>query len=134
MTQQTAPTDPSDEPKKPSVPMRVSRIKVRNFRLLRSVDIDLGGRTTVLVGRNNSGKTTLAESFMRFLQPSILNFTMADFSAESYPEFLEAWEAYATGDEEAARRLLPEISLTVEISYSRELPEYGPLVSRVVSS
>ncbi|MCT2175688.1 ATP-dependent nuclease [Dietzia cinnamea] len=132
MTQQTAPTDPSDEPKKPFAPMRVSRIKVRNFRLLRSVNIDLGGRTTVLVGRNNSGKTTLAESLTRFLQPSTLNFTVADFSAESYPEFLKAWEAYATGDEESARRLLPEISLTVEISYSKELPEYGPLAAAIV--
>lgn len=132
MTQQTAPTDPSDEPKKPSAPMRVSRIKVRNFRLLRNVDIDLDGRTTVLVGRNNSGKTTLAEAFSRFLQPSTLNFTVADFSAESYPEFLEAWKAYVAGDEEAARNLLPEISLTVEISYSKELPEYGPLAAAIV--
>lgn len=132
MTQQTAPTDPGDGPKEPSAPMRVSRINVRNFRLLRKVDIDLDGRTTVLVGRNNSGKTTLAEAFTRFLQPSTLNFTVADFSAESYPEFLEAWKAYATGDEESARRLLPEISLTVEISYSKELPEYGPLAAAIV--
>ncbi|MCJ2194654.1 ATP-dependent endonuclease [Kaistella montana] len=132
MTQQTAPTDSSDEPKKPSAPMRVSRIKVRNFRLLREVDIDLNGRTTVLVGRNNSGKTTLAEAFTRFLQLSTLNFTVADFSAESYPEFLDAWKAYAAGNEEAARTLLPEISLTVEISYSKELPEYGPLSAAIV--
>lgn len=132
MTQQTAPTVPSDEPKKLSAPMRVSNIKVHNFRLLRNVDIDLDSRTTVLVGRNNSGKTTLAEAFARFLQPSTLNFTVADFSAESYPEFLEAWKAYAAGDEEAARNLLPEISLTVEISYSKELPEYGPLAAAIV--
>ncbi len=132
MTQQTAPTYPSNEPKEPSAPMRVSNIKVCNFRLLRNVDIDLDSRTTVLVGRNNSGKTTLAEAFTRFLQPSTLNFTVADFSAESYPEFLDAWKAYAAGDEETARTLLPEISLTVEISYSKELPEYGPLAAAIV--
>ncbi|MBF4459018.1 ATP-dependent nuclease [Pseudoclavibacter sp. VKM Ac-2867] len=132
MTQQTAPTDPSNEPRKSSAPMRASRIKVRNFRLLRNVDIDLDRRTTVLVGRNNSGKTTLAEAFTRFLQPSTLTFTVADFSAESYPEFLEAWKVYAIGDEEVARSLIPEISLTVEISYSKELPEYGPLAAAIV--
>lgn len=132
MTQQATPTDTSDEPNKPSAAMRVSNIKVRNFRLLRNVNIDLDSRTTVLVGRNNSGKTTLAEAFARFLQPSTLNFTVADFSAESYPEFLEAWKTYAAGDEEAARNLLPEISLTVEISYSKELPEYGPLAAAIV--
>lgn len=73
--------------------MRVSRIKVRNFRLLRKVDIAVDSCTIVLVGRNNSGKTTLAEAFTRFLQLSTLNFTVADFSAESYPKFLEAWKA-----------------------------------------
>lgn len=132
MTQQTATADASHEPKNASAPMRVSHIKVRNFRLLRNVDIDLDDRTTVLVGRNNSGKTTLAEAFTRFLQPSALNFTVADFSNESYPEFLEAWQAYAAGDEESARRLLPEISLTVEIAYTKELPEYGPLAAAIV--
>jgi putative ATP-dependent endonuclease of OLD family len=132
MTQQTAPTDSSDETKEPFAPMRLSHIEVRNFRLLRKADIDLDSRTTVLVGRNNSGKTTLAEAFTRFLQPSTLNFTMADFSAESYPEFLEAWKAYATGDKELARSLLPEISLTMEISYSKDLPEYGPLAAAIV--
>lgn len=132
MTQQTTPTHPSNEPKEPPAPMRVSNMNVRNFRLLWNVDINLDNRTTVLVGRNNSGKTTLAEAFTRFLQPSTLNFTVADFSAESYPGFLEAWKAYAAGDEETARTLLPEISLTVEISYSKELPEYGPLAAAIV--
>jgi putative ATP-dependent endonuclease of OLD family len=132
MTQQTAPTDSSDEPTKQSAPMRVSRIEVRNFRLLREVDIDLDGQTTVLVGRNNSGKTTLAEAFTRFMQLPTLNFTLADFSSESYPGFLAAWRAFAAGDEEAARGLLPQISLTVRISYSKELPEYGPLAAAVI--
>ena len=112
--------------------MRVSNIKVRNFRLLRDVDVDLHSQATVLVGRNNSGKTTLAEAFTRFFQPSMLNFTLADFSAESYPEFLQAWKTYAAGDEQAARSLLPNICLTVEITYSKDVPEYGPLAAAIV--
>lgn len=132
MTQQTVPVASSNGPKKPTALMRISHIKVRNFRLLRKVDIDLDSRTTVLVGRNNSGKTTLAEAFTRFLQPSVLSFTAADFSAESYPDFLQAWKSYATGDEEAARAQIPDLSLTMEISYSNELPEYGPLAAAIV--
>ena len=132
MTQQTASTNSSNEPEKPSASMQVSNLKVHNFRLLRNVNIDLDSHTTVLVGRNNSGKTTLADVLTRFLQPSTLHFTVADFSAESYPEFLKAWEAYANGDEEVARSLLPEISLTVEISYTKDLPEYGPLAAAIV--
>ncbi|ERK71030.1 hypothetical protein N136_02624 [Leifsonia aquatica ATCC 14665] len=112
--------------------MRVSRIKVRNFRLLRKIDIDLDVQTTVLVGRNNSGKTTLAEAFTRFLQSSTLSFTAADFSAESYQDFRDAWIAFDEGRKEDARALLPEVSLTVEISYSEELSDYGPLAAAIV--
>jgi len=132
MTQQDDPTASNEEPKEQTASMRVSSIKVRNFRLLRNIDVYLDKRTTVLVGRNNSGKTTLAEALTRFLQPTTLKFTLADFSAESYPEFLEAWRVYDAGDEEAARSLLPEISLTVDISYSKDLPEYGPLAAAIV--
>lgn len=112
--------------------MWLSRVTVCNFRLLREVEIPLDNKITLLVGRNNSGKTTLAEVFARFLQPSQPNFTIADFSSECYPEFLEAWNAYAEGNEEEAREHLPEISLTMEISYSNDLPEYGPLAAAIV--
>lgn len=121
-----------DESNTSSASMRVSTIKVHNFRLLRDVTINLDAGATLLVGKNNSGKTTLAEVFTRFLQSKDLHFTLADFSAECYPQFLEAWEAYTASDEEKARQLLPEISLTVEISYSKELPEYGPLAAAIV--
>lgn len=132
MTQSATPADSTDETTRAMVPMRVSRVKVRNFRLLRKIDVVLDSRTTVLVGRNNSGKTTLAEVVTRFLDTSKLKFSMADFSAESYPEFLEAWKLDATGDEEAARARLPEISLTLEIAYSKDLLEYGPLAAAIV--
>lgn len=86
----------------------------------------------MLVGRNNSGKTTLAEAFTRFLQLPTLNFAAADFSAESYHRFRDAWIAYEAGDEEEARARLPEITLTVEVAYSKDLPEYGPLAAAIV--
>ncbi|GFK17717.1 ATP-dependent nuclease [Corynebacterium glutamicum] len=132
MPQQTAPKDTGNETEDLPPTMKVSKIKVHNFRLLRDVDINLESKTTVLVGKNNSGKTTLAEALTRFLQPSTLKFTLADFSAESYPEFLESWKTYSGGNEEVARDQLPEISLTLEISYSKEMPEYGPLSAAIV--
>lgn len=132
MSHQIAPAGQGFEPASLSAQLRVSRIKVRNFRLLRQVDIDLADETTVLVGRNNSGKTTLAEAFTRFLQLSTLNFAAADFSAESYYRFRDAWIAYHAGNEEEARALLPEITLTVEVAYSKDLPEYGSLAAAIV--
>jgi predicted ATP-dependent endonuclease of OLD family len=36
--------------------MRLHKIEVRNFRLLTKVELLLEEKTTVIVGRNNSGK------------------------------------------------------------------------------
>ncbi|GGG80604.1 ATP-dependent nuclease [Corynebacterium pelargi] len=132
MAQQSATPSPSVDQRRSPAPMRISKIQIQNFRLLRSTEIDLDSETTVLVGRNNSGKTTFAEACARFLQTPPLKLTLADFSSECYPEFLEAWEFYNSGDEKSARDTLPAISLTVEISYSKDLHAYGPLSAAIV--
>ncbi|MFC7984267.1 ATP-dependent endonuclease [Streptomyces sp. NPDC057336] len=107
------------------LPPTVTKVEVRNFRLLRDVTVDLSENVTVCVGRNNTGKTSLAEVLSRFLRTADVNLSLEDFSADSYVEFAEAYRAFSNGDEEAARKVLPEISVTVFISYTRN--EYGPL-------
>ena len=41
--------------------MQLKKIEIRNFRLLHKVELLLEKQTTVIVGRNNSGKTSLTE-------------------------------------------------------------------------
>ena len=41
--------------------MKLKRVKVKNFRLLQNVELVLEAETTLIVGRNNSGKTSLSE-------------------------------------------------------------------------
>ncbi|MFJ9522493.1 ATP-dependent nuclease [Kitasatospora sp. NPDC101801] len=113
-------------------PPRVTRTDVKNFRLLRDVSIAFDEDVTVCVGRNNTGKTSLAEVLSRFLRPGDIRLRVEDFSAETYSEFSQAYKAFATGGEEAARKLLPEISLTVFISYDKETTEYGSLGPLIV--
>lgn len=113
-------------------PLRVSNVSVTNFRLLRKVDIALSEDTTVLVGRNNSGKTSLAEVLARFLQPAPLKLSLADFSSETYEQFRRSAELYLGNLEDAAREALPAITLTVTIAYDPELPEFGPLSALIV--
>src|SRR3546814_3604578 len=50
--------------------MRIVRAKIENFRLLRDVEVGFEERTTLIVGRNNSGKTSIAELFRRLLSRS----------------------------------------------------------------
>lgn len=112
--------------------LRVATIEVRNFRLLRNVDVDLDDQATVLVGRNNTGKTTLAEIFDYFLQAHPPKFDLADFSTETYEQFYRARGIYFDGSETEARESLPEIALTIKIAYDADLSEYGPLHVAIV--
>jgi len=48
--------------------MYLSRIEIENFRGIRSARIDFG-ETTVLIGENDSGKTTLLEAICLILSP-----------------------------------------------------------------
>lgn len=45
--------------------MRISRIRVRNFRSLKSVEVDVT-RFSIFVGQNNHGKTNLFEAIEWF--------------------------------------------------------------------
>lgn len=110
---------------RPTLPPTVTKVEVRNFRLLRDTTVALNEDVTVCVGRNNTGKTSLAEVLSRFLRTADVNLRLEDFSADSYVAFAEAYREFSSGDEEAARKVLPEISVTIYIGYSSS--EYGPL-------
>ena len=70
--------------------MRVTAVRIRNFRGLRKLDLDLG-EITVLVGENNSGKTAVLDALricLRDLGPhrrvvfEALDFHLADATAD----------------------------------------------------
>ena len=61
--------------------MRISYVEVANFRKLLAVRIDLSDETTLLVGANNSGKTSAMLALRYFLLPSgATKFCMNDFT------------------------------------------------------
>lgn len=60
--------------------MQIKKAEVENFRKLKNVTIDLDDSVTLIVGRNNSGKTSLSEVFNKFLGPNNPGFTFDDFS------------------------------------------------------
>lgn len=121
-----------NEAARPTCPPAVTKVQVKNFRLLRDATVTLNEDVTVCVGRNNTGKTSLAEVLSRFLRTADVNLRLEDFSADSYAEFAAAYREFSTGDEEAARKVLPEISVTIFISYDNEAKEYGALGPLIV--
>ena len=75
--------------------MKLTSVAVTNFRLLKhaSVALDTDGATTVFVGPNNSGKTSLAEAVGLFIgAPAKLSIN--DFSITTYAAFT-AFERFA---------------------------------------
>ncbi|WP_436790003.1 ATP-dependent nuclease [Yinghuangia sp. YIM S10712] len=116
------------EPHRP----RISRLEVKNFRLLRDVTVRLDEQVTVCVGRNNTGKTSLADALGKMLRSGEPSLRIEDFSTESHGEFLGAFQKFDVGDEAAAREILPEITVRVLITYDPKTPSYGPLGPLIV--
>ncbi len=113
--------------------MRIHKLTIRNFRLLANVELALEERTTVVVGRNNSGKTSLWELMRRFLGDSNPTFQIEDFSTACYDGFCDALQAHTDGaGEEAVRSLIPSIGMEVLFRYDPEQPDLGRLSDFVI--
>jgi hypothetical protein len=114
--------------------MHIHKVTVRNFRLLADVELVLEDRTTLVVGRNNSGKTSLSEAIRRFLADPNPRFQIEDFSNASYDGFCEALKAKNAGAQvDKVRALIPSIELRLLFRYDLEQPELGPLSDFVIN-
>ena len=108
--------------------MRIVRAKIENFRLLRDVTVGFEERTTLIVGRNNSGKTSIAELFRRLLSGGSLAFRLEDFSLGCHECFWQALQAYRVDPQVAdVLEQLPSIRLILDIGYDTDAPDLGPL-------
>ncbi len=124
--------------------MKISRAQVANFRLLKKADIAFDVETTMIVGRNNSGKTSLVEIFRKFLGSDAGRFAFDDLSLAAHASLDAALDAYsaaqialASGDQAAFeahealyRDGLPaiELQLTIEYDESDQLAPLAPFI------
>lgn len=113
--------------------MRIHHVKIKNFRLLAGVELVLEEQTTVIVGRNNSGKTSLSEVMRRLLTDSSATFQLEDFSSACYDDFCTALDARNQGlEDDAVRALVPAIEFRLRCRYDPAQPELGPLSPFVI--
>jgi putative ATP-dependent endonuclease of OLD family len=88
--------------------MRVEKVHIRNFRLLEDVDISFDETTTLIVGRNNSGKTSLTELFRRLFSGGRPTFSLEDFSLGVHEQFWRAFKLKcAASEDNEIRSVLP---------------------------
>ena len=113
--------------------MKIKEVQMENFRLLRDVTIGFENRTTLIVGRNNSGKTSIAELFRRLLGDRLPAFRIEDFSLGCHECFWTAFEASKAGTPASdVIALLPSIVITFDITYDINAPDLGPLSECIV--
>ncbi|MBA5686697.1 ATP-dependent nuclease [Rugamonas apoptosis] len=113
--------------------MQIKNIEIKNFRLLRDMKLCLDKQTTLIVGRNNSGKTSLAELFRRLLSETSVGFKLEDFSVASHEDFVTALNlAVEKEDSVKVRAALPAIEIAIAISYDEKAASLGPIADFVI--
>lgn len=108
--------------------MHIEKVRVEGFRLLEDVEIMLEQVSTVIVGRNNSGKTSLTDVFDRFASEAGPRFRLEDFSTGIRSKFIEAKALRDNGAApEAVLSALPKIAITLSFAYDAGAADLGPL-------
>lgn len=69
--------------------MKLSKVEVKNFRLLKEVSIPLEDELSLIIGKNNCGKTSLLLLLERFLGNSTPHFSYEDLSLDTSRKLLE---------------------------------------------
>ncbi|MBK6989180.1 MAG: AAA family ATPase [Bacteroidetes bacterium] len=71
--------------------MRINNISLKNYRLLGDISVNLEDDITLIVGKNNTGKTSLLE-VVKTLTSIDGKLTFEDFSQTSYIVFKECYK------------------------------------------
>ncbi len=111
--------------------MKIKKIEVQNFRLLENIKCNLENDITLIVGKNNTGKTSFFEA-IKLATSADGKFIFEDFSQSSYIIFKSSFNKYLESKkegvtekdrEELEKQLLaeiPKIKINFEIEYNKE--------------
>ena len=77
--------------------MKIQSVHIRNYRKLKNCHIDFGEKKTVLVGANNSGKTSAISAIVWFLKNTD-RFTLKEFTATNWAAINEIGEKWLEHD------------------------------------
>ena len=104
--------------------MKIVKVVVSNFRILKNVTVELDDLVTLVVGRNNSGKTSLAEVFNNFFSGGEKSkFRFDDFTLCTFDDFKTAKTLYDAYAQSVANSEDEKIILSNEIKYKSAIPK-----------
>lgn len=86
--------------------MHIKALKIRNFRRLQNVLVDLDSNLSIFVGANNSGKTSVCHALHLFTSGARDRFSLHDFCSE-------CWNRIEDFGERRPGSVLPKISIDI---------------------
>lgn len=109
--------------------MKVFKIEIENYRLLKEFSMDLEKELSLVIGKNNTGKTSVLSILNKFLNPSERNnFFFDDFNIDFKKELKEKVEAEEAITEDDYKPLAIRLRLFIEYTEADNLSN----ISRVM--
>ncbi len=109
--------------------MKVFKVKIENYRLLKNFSMDLEKELSLVIGKNNTGKTSILSVLEKFLGQSEKNkFSFDDFNIDFKKELKAIIEAEEDISEENYKRLGIRLRLFIDYTETDNLSN----VSRVM--
>lgn len=96
--------------------MKISKVSIDGYRLLNEFEMDLRDDLSLVIGKNNTGKTSLLNVLSVYLSGSQTGFVFEDFSVATQKELL----TLLADNQLVAPATLPSIALTLTICYDEE--------------
>lgn len=96
--------------------MKISNIHVKNFRLLKDFSVDLEDNLSLILGKNNTGKTSLLKVLEKFLKSNKPSFDFNDFNIDFKEEVKQALASETPSQEDYTKQPL-SLSLRIIIKY-----------------
>ena len=105
--------------------MKISKIKIKNFRKLEDCTISIFDKTTLFVGANNSGKTSAMYCLMAFLGNDEKRFKVTDFPLNKInliDNFSVAWSI------DEIQNFCPTLEISLDDIQDSDLPKIKHII------
>lgn len=106
--------------------MRIKTIKINNFRMLKSFSIDIEEELSLILGKNNTGKTSFLSILEKFLNKDNNNFSFYDFNINWQKKFAKLFNGNETFKECSNFGIGMEI--VIEYNDEDNLSNVSPLI------
>lgn len=107
--------------------MKISKVEIKNFRLLKDVRLDLEDELSLVIGKNNCGKTSLLLLLDRFLGKGAASFAYEDLNLD-IGRALTDWIASADAAQNKPKDVDIQMLLFIKYDENDDLSHIGDTI------